>query len=89
MKLHGERLLSVMIPKHALTVGEYYVGLCRNATVARWDGERFHHWRRKFGHEFVETIHHPEDDQDFDVFVPVARADPGEVRMIDITQTPL
>jgi hypothetical protein len=27
------------------------------------------HWRSKFGSTFLEEIKHPEDEQDFDVFV--------------------
>lgn len=59
------------IPKAKLVHGAYYKGRCRNATEARWNGEqqRFYHWRHKFGFKLVETIHAPEDDQVFDVFV--------------------
>lgn len=71
--LHGHKLLSAMIPKERLRKGEYYIGMCRNAQIARWDGEKFHHYRTKFGCRFVETIHHPSDDEVFDCFVPVAR----------------
>jgi len=56
------------IPKKLLRKGEYYVGTCRNAQIARWDGEKFHHWRSKWGNMFVETIKHREDDEVFDVF---------------------
>lgn len=58
------------IAKKDLVHGAYYRGRCRNATVARWnsDDEQFYHWRYKFGW-FVETIRHPEDEKDFDVFV--------------------
>jgi hypothetical protein len=60
-----------IIPKTALKHGAYYKGICRNATVARWDGivERFYHWRSKVGAVFVEDICCPEDDKYFDVFV--------------------
>jgi hypothetical protein len=59
------------IPKAALVHGEYYVGHCRNACIARWNAEKqcFYHWRTKFGQTFIETIRHPEDDQTYDVFV--------------------
>lgn len=56
------------MPKTALQVGAYYVGVCRNARIARWDGAVFRHWRLKFGTQFIETIKHREDDQVFDVF---------------------
>lgn len=59
------------IPKAELVHGAYYVGRCRNATIARWNAEtqQFYHWRTKFGMKFVETIKAPEDDQVFDVFI--------------------
>lgn len=59
------------IAKKDLVHGVYYKGRCRNATIARWDGERevFVHWRKKFNNTFLETIKHPEDEQHFDVFV--------------------
>ena len=60
-----------VIPKADLIDGAYYRGRCRNATVARWNGEKqiFFHWRYKFGNKFVETIHCPEDEARYDVFV--------------------
>ena len=51
---------------------EYY-GTCRNANTAIWhaDKERFTYIREKFGSTFPEDIVHPEDDEKFDIFVPV------------------
>ena len=65
------------IAKADLVHGAYYQGRCRNATIARWnaDDEQFYHWRYKFGW-FVDTICHPEDEQDFDVFVVEAPCEP-------------
>ena len=59
------------IPKSDLIHGAYYAGRCRNARVARWNGieNKFYHYRRKFGREFIETIKCPEDEPCFDVFV--------------------
>lgn len=59
------------IAKCDLEHGAYYQGRCRNASVARWDGNRglFIYYRNKFGHEFLEEIKCPEDDIMFDVFV--------------------
>jgi hypothetical protein len=59
------------IAKADLEHGAYYVGRCRNASLARWDANknRFVHWRTKFGHKYLEEICHPEDDKHFDVFV--------------------
>lgn len=58
------------IEKSKLQVGYYYIGTCRNASLARWDGERFTYWRYKFGNWFLEEICHPEDDQTYDTFKP-------------------
>jgi hypothetical protein len=58
------------IAKKDLVVGEYYLGDCRNAQIARWDGNMFYHWRTKFGTKFIEAIKHPEDEQYYDVFYP-------------------
>lgn len=57
-----------ILPKKDLVPGAYYSGKCRNARVARWDGERFWHWRDKWGSHFLEGIKHREDDNTFDVF---------------------
>jgi hypothetical protein len=61
-----------MIAKADLVHGAYYYGSCRNASVARWNGEteRFIYWRHKFGDRFAEEINHPEDDDGFDLFKP-------------------
>lgn len=59
------------IAKRHLVVGRYYRGRCRNASVARWDGSKFHHWRCKFSARFIESINHPEDDNGFDCFTPI------------------
>jgi len=60
-----------VIPKEDLIHGAYYRGRCRNASIARWNGEtqEFYHWRTKFGNRFIETIQCPEDEEHYDVFV--------------------
>jgi hypothetical protein len=70
-----------IIARADLVDGAYYEGRCRNATVARWNAERgvFIHWRTKFANVFLEAIKHPEDEQHFDVFVPIRRLDEAEV----------
>jgi hypothetical protein len=62
-----------MLKKEQLVHGKYYLGSCRNASVARWhEGNNcFRHVRHKFGDAFEEDIFHPADDDGFDVFVPV------------------
>jgi hypothetical protein len=60
-----------LIPKGDLEVGATYIGRCRNATEAIWDGKLFNYERNKFGHKFKEDIVCPEDDVGFDIFVAV------------------
>lgn len=59
------------IPKARLVVGRIYEGKCRNADRATWDGSVFRYMRRKFGAEYEETINHFEDDNGYDLFVPI------------------
>ena len=61
----------IPIPKSELVVGQEYPGYCRNACKAVWNGKVFHYMRKKFGGEFLEEINHYEDDDGYDVFVPV------------------
>ena len=62
-----------MIPKKDLVSGRSYIGSCRNANIAEWDGKKqvFYYLRTKFGDTFAESIKHPEDDDGYDIFVPV------------------
>jgi hypothetical protein len=77
-----------LIAKADLEHGAYYRGRCRNATLARWDGNRqqFRHWRTKFGDTYLEYIKHPDDETHFDVFRPQFRlwhALDGEIPLED------
>lgn len=67
-----------MVAKKDLVDGKYYAGDCRNASVARWNAAKnlFDYQRRKWGEYFVDTIEHPEDDDGYDVFVPVGEVEP-------------
>lgn len=58
------------MPKAELVDGAYYIGRCRNATIARWSATHdcFFHWRVKFDRMFIEEIKHPIDEHYFDVF---------------------
>lgn len=60
--------------------GKYYRGRCRNATVARWNGEegRFYHFRRKFGFTYVECINHEDDFDGYDTFIVEAECEPTD-----------
>ena len=59
------------IPKDKLTVGKTYIGDCRNANEATWNGKRFTYMRTKFGNTYEENINHFQDDDGYDVFVPI------------------
>ena len=66
------------IPKNKLIVGKQYLGECRNANVATWDGEKFIYKRNKFNFVFDEKINHFEDDDGYDLFVPIRELADGE-----------
>jgi uncharacterized protein (DUF433 family) len=61
-----------ILTKGLLRHGAYYKGRCRNATIARWNGEEqcFYHWRDKLGRIFIQTIRYPTDELEpwWDVF---------------------
>lgn len=59
------------IPKSELVFGKVYEGECRNASKARWGNGEFVYVRHKWGHQYEETIKHFEDDDGYDVFVPM------------------
>ena len=61
------------ISKKDLVVGAWYFGSCRNSSIAQWVGNRFHYIREKFGTYFIEDINHFEDDDDYDLFIPIKR----------------
>ena len=60
-----------VIPKSELVAGMEYRGVCRNADTAVWDGNKFVYSRYKFGSWYKEDINHFEDDDGYDVFVPM------------------
>ena len=60
------------IAKKDLIVGHKYLGSCRNAHEAIWkENNRFEYQRYKFGFTYPEEIHHFEDDDGYDVYVPI------------------
>lgn len=67
---HDEKTGRALLSKDRLVDGTYYVGRCRNATIARWSATHntFFHWRIKFTQMFIEEIKHPTDENYFDVF---------------------
>lgn len=87
---HDEKTGRLLLTKDMLVDGAYYVGRCRNATIARWSADRncFLHWRRKFDAIFIEEIRHPVDEDTFDVFRPVYLLEHPKFE-IPLTEEPL
>ena len=59
------------IPIHEMEVGKTYIGTCRNASEAVWQGDHFIYQRYKWGSTFPEKINHFQNDDGYDVFVPI------------------
>ena len=59
------------IPKDKLIKGKTYFGSCRNADKAIWLGDQFEYIRHKWGDSYPEKINHFEDDNGYDLFVPI------------------
>lgn len=61
------------IAKKDLKNGTAYLGKCRNAHEAIWHADKnvFIYKRHKFGDIFDEDINHFEDDNGYDLFVPI------------------
>jgi len=60
-----------VIPKSELVFGKVYEGECINADEAKWGDGKFVYERYKFGHRYEELINHFEDNDGYDVFVPM------------------
>ena len=61
----------IPIGKSELEIGKEYSGECRSAARAVWDGKKFTYTSHKFGSEYQEHINHYEDDDGYDMFVPI------------------
>ena len=59
------------IPKKDLIIGKKYLGSCRNSEYGIWNGITFTYKRTKFGITYNEEINHFEDDDGYDLFVPI------------------
>lgn len=59
------------ISKDELIAGETYVGACRNATEAIWNGREFTYLRTKMFYTYEEKINHFQDDDGYDLFIPL------------------
>jgi hypothetical protein len=78
LKRYQEELVPEIIrrgglPKSSLIPGQIYLGTCRNASEALWDGTKFTYERYKFGYTYPEDIKHFEDDDGsgYDVYLPI------------------
>lgn len=70
-----------VIRKEDLVDGAYYQGICRNASVAKWDAKDncFWYMRTKWGSSFKEDINHIADDNGYDLFIPFVKLDDADV----------
>lgn len=81
-ELYKELYEKGVIRKSELKIGEYYFGKCRNASVAKWNGEKFIYRRLKFGHWSNDEINHLHDDNGYDVFIPIDKVVPKEYEIV-------
>jgi len=81
-ELYKELFNKGIIRKNDLITGQYYYGKCRNAQVAVWNGNNFVYMIDKFRYTFPENINHLEDDNGFDVFIPVEMVKPTEKQIV-------
>ena len=78
-QFHLDKLVECgAIAKKDLKIGQYYYGKCRNNDVAMWIGDEFKYQRFKFGQYYTDAINHFEDDNGFDLFVPIRETEPEE-----------
>ena len=63
------------IPKKDLIIGKKYSGSCRNSDYGVWNGLTFTYKRGKFGAYYNDEINHFEDDNGFDLFIPIKMID--------------
>lgn len=80
--LYDELYQKGIIPKKELEIGKYYWGKCRNANVALWNGDKFTYMRTKFNWCYPEDINHLENDDGFDLFIPLYVTTPNEIQII-------
>lgn len=61
------------ISKDKLEIGAIYEGNCRNTDKATWNGKQFEYKRYKFGEWQDDKINHFQDDNGYDLFVPIKK----------------
>ena len=67
------------IPKKDLIIGKKYMGSCRNSEHATWNGKYFEYERHKWGITYIDKINHFEDDDGFDLFIPIELENDGTI----------
>jgi guanosine-3',5'-bis(diphosphate) 3'-pyrophosphohydrolase len=81
--MYNELYKKGIVPKKDLIKNKYYKGKCRNATVALWNGFEFVYMRSKYGHYYIDEVNHLEDDNGYDLFVPLRiEENPSETQII-------
>ena len=62
-----------VIRKKELINKAFYIGVCRNACIAKWDADKNVFWylRTKFKNTFFESINHVANDDGYDLFIPM------------------
>lgn len=75
-----------IIPVEKLIDGEFYVGHCRNSSLAVWNKEKkcFIYLRHKFGSAFLEEIDCIESETVYDMFLPHYIAGEYQKEKIDL-----
>ena len=69
--MYNELYKKGIVPKKDLVKNTYYKGKCRNSNIALWNGFEFVYMRYKHGTYIIDTINHLEDDNGFDLFIPI------------------
>lgn len=72
-----------VITKNELEIDKEYFGNCRNSSTAIWKGEHFEYQRYKWGTYYTDEINHYEDDDGYDVFVPVRFKDGRKIEALE------
>lgn len=81
--LYNELYEKGIVRKINLKKNHYYFGACRNSDVALWNGFEFVYNRHKFGTYYIDTIKHIEDDNGYDLFIPLKELKKDEIDEIN------
>jgi len=81
--LYNELYNKGIIRKSDLKKNHYYFGKCRNSDVALWNGFEFVYNRYKFGSYYIDSVNNIEDDNGFDLFIPLKELKKEEIEEIN------